>query len=209
LTERRNLNAAAAGAIRTAAVLFLALVLTPATARELVVKATPCAATIEVSADGVPLDEILRAVTAALGVRLEAKTALPELTRFKASGTPERVLLKLMQGRSVVLDSKPVGKCGGGETLTTVWILPTGEAAAPRPEASVTLPAAVQAPGEAELRPLRAPRPRGTRKRLSEDEWRKAKADWEAGKVQADPVTGLPVPVPQPATPEGQGQPKP
>jgi hypothetical protein len=202
LTEARTLTAAAAGAIRTAAALFLALAFAPATAQELVVKAAPCAATIDVSADGVPLEQVVRAITSALGVRLEAKAALPELTQFRASGTPERVLLKLMEGRSVVLDSNPVKKCGGRETLTTVWVLPAGEAADLRPETAGTFQAATQAPGEAEFR-ARPPRPRGTRKRLTEEEWRKVKKDWEEGKVQADPVTGLPVPVQPPAPPEG------
>lgn len=192
------MTAAAAGSIRTAAALFLALAVSTAAAQELTVKAAPCAATIEVSADGVPLEQVVRAITSALGVRLEAKATLPELTRFKASGTPERVLLKLMEGRSVVLDSNRVKKCGGRETLTTVWILPEGEAGAPRPENSGTFPAAIQAPGEAEFR-ARPPRPRGVRKRLGEEEWQKVKEDWEAGKVQADPVTGLPVPVEQTA----------
>ncbi len=193
--------AAAAGTIRTAAALFLALA-APATAQELVVKAAPCAATIDVSADGVPLEQVVRAITSALGVRLEAKAALPQLTRFKASGTPERVLLKLMEGRSVVLDTNPVKKCGGREMLTTVWILPAGEAAEPRPETPGTFQAAIQEPSEVEFRPLRPPRPRGIRKRFGEEEWQRVKKDWEEGKVQADPVTGLPVPVEQPAPPK-------
>jgi hypothetical protein len=199
-------SAAAAGVLRTAAVLLCVLAAPAAVAKELVVKAAPCATNIEVRADGVPLDEVLRAVTKALGVRLEAKATLTEETHFSAIGTPERVLTLLMQGRNVVLDSHPVAKCEGREVLTTVWILPAGEAAPARAQASTAAPAAVQVPGEAQFGSSRPPRPRGVRKRLGEQEWQRVKEEWRAGKVQADPETGLPVPVDPTQREEAKGE---
>lgn len=204
----RQRNAAATGAIRLAAVLFWAPA-PAAAAEELFVKAAPCATSIEVRADGVPLDKVLQAVTSALGVRLEAKVALTDPVRFKATDTPERLLLRLMQGRNVVLDSNRVGKCGGREVLTTVWVLPAGEATVPRAESAAVQEAVVQQPGQAEFRPARPPRPRGVRKRLGEEEWQRVKKEWQEGKVQADPQTGLPIPVDPQAAPSPPPPPPP
>jgi hypothetical protein len=187
----------AAATAGCAAALFLAALLPrAAAAQQLTVEAAPCAKTIRVQAQDVVLGQIVERVAQALEVRLEAKAELQEPVSFNASGTPEEVLTRLLRGRNLVLDANTAARCGGREVLTTIWVLPAGEDA-PRTAAAQPAPhaAVIQQPGDVRFKPMRPDRPRGMRKRLSEEEFAKAKEDWKAGKVKADPETGLPVPV--------------
>lgn len=136
-----------------------------------------------------------------MGFRLVVKAALTERISHKLSGAPEDVLKRLMAGRNLVVDSNPARHCGGREVPTTVWVLPAGESHAPGGTGPASVPKtapATEATGELAPRPAMPTRPRGTRKRMSEAEWQQMKKDYKAGKVMADPETGLPVPVEQP-----------
>lgn len=184
--------------MRAAALVFgLAVTASPAGAGSLVVDAEPCATRIRIDADQVPLGEVLERLSNVMGFRLVAKTSLVEPVSLSVVGTPEDVLKRLMQGRNLVVDSNPSKKCSGRTTPTTVWVLPAGEAGnRPAAPAAAAPPAAAATQTTAPVSP-RGPRPRGTRQRMSEAEWQQMKKDYKAGKVQADPETGLPVPVEQ------------
>lgn len=160
------------------------------------VEGAPCAEVIRVRAQDATLGEVLAKVAGAVGFRVDAKVGLTEKVTLDRKGPPERLLKNLLQGRNLVIQTDPVKACGGKEHITTVWVLPAGQDAPPRaaaPAASQDSPAP-QAAGQ--LPPgSRHPRPRGTRKNMSEAEWQQMKRDYQAGKVKADPETGKPVPV--------------
>jgi hypothetical protein len=162
------------------------------------VDAAPCASRIHVRAQDVPLGEILGSLSKAMGFRLDAKVALTERVSIDRADTPEALLKHLMQNRNLVLQADPNPKCNGRETLTTVWVLPTGQDA-PRVADKPTAPATAATPAPA--KPLaRQERPRGTRRNtaMTEEQWQQMKRDYLAGKVKADPETGKPVPVEEP-----------
>lgn len=182
--------------LRAALALLFALLAPGARAGELVVEAAPCAKSIKVRADHVPLGDVVADIATRLGIRVQARTPLPEVVSFNGSGPPEVVLKKLMAGRNLVLGSGNVVSCGGREVLTTMWLLPAGESVQ-RPAQPVEAIAAIQQPGEAILAPARPERPRGMRKRMNEEQWQKAKEEWKAGRLEVDPLTGEPVAVPQ------------
>jgi hypothetical protein len=175
----------------------------PVRAERLVVDAAPCAGRISIDAEQAPLADILQELAAKMGFRLVVRAPVTERISHTLAGTPEDVLKRLMQGRNLVIDSNPAKHCGGRQVPTTVWILPAGESSDPR-DAAASAPAAgtAAAPNLAETRPARPARPRGTRKRMSEEEWQQMKEDYKAGKIKADPETGMPVPVEQPAVAE-------
>jgi hypothetical protein len=183
--------------------MFFAGALLPgaALADGLTVDATRCASRIRIEADQVPLGDVLQRLSTDMGFRLVARTELTERVSRDLSGAPEDVLKRLMQGRNLVVDSNPDAKCGGRQTLTTIWVLPAGQAvdrAAGAPQG----PVGVESTQASVPQQVRPPRPRGTRRRMSDAEWQQMKKDYMAGKVKADPKTGLPVPVDaEPAAP--------
>jgi hypothetical protein len=190
------------------ALLFTGLLIPVAVqAQSLNLDAAPCAKTIRIDAQDVPLGEVLQRLSGSLDFRLHAKVELPEPVTIRRSDTPEALLKHLMQGRNLVMESAPNKKCAGRDTLATVWVLPAGEAV-PRLESGpqpAGRPPVIQEAGDVEYRALRPERPRGTRKRMSEEEWQKMKEEYKAGRIKADPETGLPVPVDgKPAAPDGE-----
>jgi hypothetical protein len=165
------------------------------------VEAARCAESIHIRAQDASLGEVLDQTASALGFRLDAKVDLTEKVTLDRKGPPERLLKSLLQGRNLVIQTDPSKACNGKDRITTVWVLPAGEDA-PRPAAAPATPAtqatvpATQLPGSTHARP------RGTRKRMSEEEWQQLKKDYAAGKVKADPETGKPVPTePAPESP--------
>lgn len=155
--------------------------------------------------DDVPLQDVVSGIARALGIRLESKVELTDPVTFDRTGTPEQVFKMLLKDRNLVLDSNPVANCGGRETLTTIWLLPAGQAAPARPPAAPVL----QQPGEVEFRPLENQMPGQFRKRIgrevSSEEWRQITRDYQDGKLKIDPVTGKLVPV-TPSGPKDAGR---
>lgn len=158
------------------------------------VDAGRCANAIRVKAHDAPLADVLARMSDATGFRLDATVDLSERVTLDKKGPPERLLKNLLLGKNVVIQTAASAACGGQDRIQTVWILPAGQDA----------PRGV-APQRVETSP--AERPRGTRKKMSEQEWQLMKQGYQAGKIKADPQTGKPVPVDpseQPAsTPQG------
>lgn len=182
--------------IKGAGAVMLCLVSGSAAAGAVEVDAPRCAEVIRVRAQDAALGEVLARVAGAMGFRLDARVELTEKVTLDRKAPPERLLKNLLQGRNLVIHTDPSKACGGKERITTVWVLPVGQDASPRPAAPAASPnrPAPQAAGQ--LPPgSRHPRPRGTRKNMSEEEWQQMKKDYQAGRVKADPETGKPVPV--------------
>ncbi len=179
---------------RPAAIIFGALMAAVTHAGELAVSAAPCGKTIQVRAQDVPLGEVLKRIAESAQFRLDAKVPLADRVSVNRTGAPGEVLRHLLQGKNLVMQSDPDPACNGRQRINTVWVLPSGQDVAPAENAGIAAGPEIQNPGEGELRPALPPRPRGTRKRMTEQEWRKAGDDYWAGKTKADPETGLPVP---------------
>ncbi|HUR41166.1 MAG TPA: hypothetical protein VM240_08345 [Verrucomicrobiae bacterium] len=150
-------------------------------------------------ADARPLGEVVRAITRALGVRLEAKIELKDPVTLDRTGGPEQVLGQLLRGRNVVLDSNPSAACHGREVLTTVWILPAGQEGPPREaSAAVAPPPVIVEPTRAEFRQVGPKLPPKFRRRgghlLSPEEKQEMTRKWRAGELTVDPQTGELVP---------------
>lgn len=167
------------------------------------IDAQPCAERIHIRAQDVPLADVLTGLSKAMGFRLDAKVDLTERVTLERRDTPEALLKQLLQKRNLVVQTHASANCEGRETLKVVWILPAGQDA-PRPAAAPAEALESQAQSEAPAGPARPlgrhERPRGTRRSMSEEEWKKMKEDWKDGKVKADPETGRPVPA-EPAEP--------
>jgi hypothetical protein len=124
------------GPARSGAVLFFGLCAafaSVADARELTIEASPCAERVRIHARDVPLQDVVSGLSAAMGVRLEARVQLQEPVSFDVSGAPEDVLKRILHGKNLVTETKAVAACGSREVLATIWLLPVGqEAARPR-----------------------------------------------------------------------------
>lgn len=156
--------------------------------------AEPCAQRIRVRAQDVALAEVVQAVAKNMAFRLDLKVNLDEKVSVDRAGPPEELLKHLLKSRNVVLQTDPSPRCGGKETLTTVWVLPAGETVT-RDQAAAPTAAGTQSADAPAQRTVLPERPRGTRKRMTEEQWQQMKQDYKAGKLKADPETGLPVPV--------------
>ena len=141
---------ARSGAVFFAALCALAAVPGAVEGRELSIEASACAKDIRIHAQDVPLQEIVGGLANAMGVKLVAKTSLPEPVTFDASGAPEEVLKRLLHGKNLVVETQPKAACGSREVLATIWLLPSGQDAV--------------RPAE-EARPTDAAPPRGSRHR--------------------------------------------
>jgi hypothetical protein len=163
-----------------------------AQAETLHVDAKPCAETVALRAEQVPLRQVLERLAETLSFRLQSPLALDEQVTLTRRASPEKLLEELLRGKNVAVQTEPAARCGGASVVTTVWVMPAGEA----PSASAGAAPSVSPAATAQAGPyVRPERPRGTRKRMSEAEWQQMKEDYKAGRIKADPETGLPVPV--------------
>lgn len=156
----------------------------------------PCAKTVRLRATEAPLGEVLQKLADTLGFQLKAKVKLTEAVSLDRNDSPELLLKHLMRGNNLVLQTGPSAACAGQSVVTNVWVLPVGEEGPTLANSDTSPLPGVEGVG-AQLRPIEPPppRPRGSRKRMSEADWQQMKQDYKDGKMQADPQTGLPVPV--------------
>ena len=169
--------------------------------KELVVEASPCAKTVRIHARDVPTDEIVRSLTGAMGAKLVARTSLPQPVSFDGKGAPEELLKRLLRDQNLVMETGRKAACGSREVLSTVWLLPAGEAA-PARGAAATAPL-VQGSGEVQFAPVeQRPLPPKFGRRMghpmNSQERQRVTREWREGKLDLDPATGKLVPA-QPA----------
>lgn len=189
------------------AVLFGAILAIPglAGARELQIDASPCAQEVRIHAQDVPIQEIVSALTNAMGVTLLAKTSLPDPVDFNGSGAPEDVLKRLLHDKNLVVETGRKPSCGARKVLAKVWLLPSGQKAPARPAAAPE--SNIELPGQVEFRSNANPLPPKFRRRggklMTLDEKRQVTQKLRDGTMKIDPETGELVAVtPVPATPE-------
>lgn len=143
---------------------------------------------IRVRAENVPVTEVLEAMSEAAGFRLVSGVSLEAPVSLDRTTTLEILLEELLEGLSTTTIRRDRAQCENGPVIASLWIHPEGDAnASLDQQAEEEQRSRIDAPLERNPEGLdRNQPPRGTRGRMSDEEWQRTKEAYAAGEISGD-----------------------